>query len=60
VSDGEQDHSGVAVTVSVALGSLEQCVHLVGGEVLGEPLRSFFLNILVHRSNDHALPSALS
>ena len=34
VPEGEQDHGGVAVTVAVAPGSLDQRLDLVGGQVL--------------------------
>ena len=39
---GQQDHGGVAVTVAVAPGGLDQRLDLVGGQVLPGPQSAFF------------------
>jgi hypothetical protein len=45
VPEGEQDHGGVAVTVPVALGRLDQLPDLVGREVLAGPQLDVLLSL---------------
>jgi hypothetical protein len=45
VLEGEQGHSGVAVTVPVSLGRLDQLPDLVGGKVLARPQLDVLLSL---------------